>query len=475
MDVDARISRSRSPGTGVAREWQRGAIAFLLGCQLLTACGERPALPNLVLVTIDTLRPDRLACYGGPEHVGTGLCALGIRGTRFVWAFAPAPSTAPSIASILTSQYPSTHAVHQQASSILADDVLTVAELLSQAGYATAAFVSNPVLSRLRNLDQGFEIYDDRMTRSEPNRRLKEREAAATTDDALAWARVSRSPWFLWVHYQDPHGPYDPPGSRPSPEQPAGDPLPRLQDHSGLHGIPRYQVLPGLQSAAAYEHQYVEEVRYVDLHVARLISGLDALGGPNAILITADHGEAFGEDDYFFAHGHSVGLDQIRVPLLVRVPGRDVSPRVSVQPVSTLDIAPTLLKLAQVPIPATFVGRALPLSAGEEASLEAGRAIFAEHPLRLAVISGDSYYARDRFALEGPVQDRISGGPLLPLPPRVARLGADGDPPSYRAAGSASLEPLLSSFAGSHPLREVKDATLAPGDLERLQALGYLE
>jgi arylsulfatase A-like enzyme len=472
--VDARIARSRSLEHGAAARGRR-RITLLAGALLLGACADQPPLPNLVLITIDTLRPDRLACYGGPEHVGTGLCSLGIDGARFVWAFAPASSTAPSIASVLTSLYPSAHAVRQQATSTLDDDALTVAELLSNAGYATAAFVSNPVLSRPRNLDQGFEIYDDRMTRSERNRRLMEREAEPATDAALSWARVARSPWFLWVHYQDPHGPYDPPGSRPSVEPPGGDPMPLLEDHSGLRGIPRYQALGGMRSAAAYEGRYLEEVRYVDLHVARLIAGLDALAEPNAILLTADHGEAFGEDDYFFAHGHSLGLDQIRVPLLVRPPGENLAPRVSAHPVSTLDVAPTLLKLAGLPIPPAFVGRALPLSTAEEAALAPERTIFAEHPLRLAVISGGLYYARDRWPLEGPVRDRISGGPLLPLPPRVARLGEEGRYPAYEPAGATSLETPLASFADSHPQREVTDAALAPDDLERLQALGYLE
>jgi arylsulfatase len=471
--VDARIARSRSLEHGAAARGRR-RITLLAGALLLGACADQPPLPNLVLITIDTLRPDRLACYGGPEHVGTGLCSLGIDGARFVWAFAPASSTAPSIASVLTSLYPSAHAVRQQATSTLDDDALTVAELLSNAGYATAAFVSNPVLSRPRNLDQGFEIYDDHMTRSERNRRLMEREAEPATDAALSWARVARSPWFLWVHYQDPHGPYDPPGSRPSVEPPGGDSLPLLDDHSGLRGIPRYQALGEVRSATAYERRYLEEVRYVDLHVARLIAGLDALDEANAILLTADHGEALGEDEYFFAHGHSLGLDQIRVPLLVRLPARDFEARVSARPVSTLDIAPTLLQLAGLPIPPSFVGRPLPLAASDEAA-PGERTIYAEHPLRLAVISGSLYYARDRWPLEGPVRDRISGGPLTPLPPRIARLSPDGADPGYESAGETSLEASLVSFAESHPQREVRDAALAPGDLERLRALGYLE
>jgi hypothetical protein len=190
-----------------ARLWLTGLAAM---CTALAACGVgSESRTSLLLITIDTLRADRLACYGGNPETGRELCRLANEGRRFIWAFATAPSTGPSVASILTSQYPVRHGVTQIQRTQLRDSALSVAELLSEAGYQTAAFVSNPVLGRHRNLGQGFDVYDDRMTRPERNRPLMvERTAADTTDAVLAWAReAARAPLFLWVHYQDPHGP----------------------------------------------------------------------------------------------------------------------------------------------------------------------------------------------------------------------------------------------------------------------------
>jgi arylsulfatase len=245
------------------------------------------------------------------------LCSLADGGIRFEWAFSTAPYTAPSIASILTGLYPSVHGVRQSAVSYLREEFDTLPELLRAAGYETAAFISNPVLERSHRLDQGFGVFDQEMPREERNRPgVVERVAQSATDAALAWAQIAAEPpWFMWVHFQDPHGPYEPPDASMGYDEKGGTRLPVLEtDHSGLGGIPSYQALPGLFTREAYERRYADEIRYLDGHLKRLVEGLDALGDPPAVLVTADHGEAFGEDGYYFAHGHSVGLDQIRVP-----------------------------------------------------------------------------------------------------------------------------------------------------------------
>ncbi len=450
-----------------------GALALALACSR----DAPPAPPNLLLVTADTLRADRLACYGGPEVAGTGICSLALHGGRFAWAFSAAPSTAPSIASILTSRHPSQHGVGELADTRLDDGVETVAEVLAGAGYATAAFVSNPVLQRPRNLGQGFEIYDDRMHARERNRPLRERDAAATTDAALAWARVVRAPWCLWVHYPDPHGPYEPRGAPAARDTPGAERLPLLTDHSGFGGIPAYQQLPGARSPEAYARRYLDEVRHLDLHVARLVAGLDALGAPPAVLFTADHGEAFGEDGYWVAHGHSLGLDQIRVPLLVR-PSPPARPFVLRAAVSTLDLAPTLLRLARLGAPAAFEGEALPLT--ETDAADPARVIFAEHRKRLAALRGDRYFARDRDGFVAPEPDPVSGGRWLPLPPRSARLGDDGAGlPAYEAGAgdgpAAALAAALAGFAARAPVATGTTAPLSGEARDALRALGYLE
>jgi arylsulfatase len=455
----------------------RALLPLWLALGLAAAgCGQgREPRPNLLLVSVDTLRPDRLACYGGREDIGAGLCGLARRGTRFVWAFSSAPSTAPSVASLLTSRYPSQHGVSERANTTLPDEAVSVAELLRDAGYTTAAFVSNPVLSQARNLSQGFTIYDDRSTRRERNRRrFTEREAAATSDAALAWARVAREPWFLWVHYQDPHGPYDPPSAAPITDPPEAKALPVLEDHSGYGGIPRYQVLGDLRSWDAYARRYLDEVRYLDVHLARLVADLDALGSPLGVLLTADHGEAFGEDGYYFAHGHSLSLDQIRVPLLARPPEAGRESSVVSEAVSTLDVAPTLLAWAGLQAPAEFEGEVLPGPGDPTGS----RSLFAEHRLRTAVIRDGIYYARDRESFDAARRDPVSGGALHPLPARTARLAASETPslPPYEEPGGLASE--LEGELASRPDAESGKAPRVPLSeevREQMRSLGYLE
>lgn len=437
------------------------ALLLLLGC---AAASTEP--PNLLLISVDTLRADHLSCYGGPPDVGTRICALADTGTRFVWAFSTAPYTAPSVASLLTSRYPSRHGVRQASGSALRREETSVAELLRKAGYTTAAFVSNPVLERFRNFRQGFEVYDVHMTRSERNRPARERDAVATTDAALAWAgRAPRRPWFLWVHFQDPHGPYEPPGAPPAHDPPGAIALPVHENESGLHGIPAYQALPGVFSRAAYEGRYFDEIRHVDAQVDRLVRGLDALGAPPAILFTSDHGEAFGEDGFYFSHGQSVGLDQIRVPLLWR-PASPQRALVSARPATLLDVAPSLLAAAGVAIPATLEGRPLPL---RDEPLDP-RPIFAEHRQRLAVIVDGTYYSRDRKAHD----------PAPWYPARMARLPSDGATPETLYPPETDLPASLEA-----PLREFqRSSAAAPADTRvevppetrrRMRALGYVE
>ena len=456
------------------------AAAALALCGVL-ACASVARPPNLLLIVVDTLRADRLACYGGPADLGRSMCALADRGARFVWAVATAPYTAPSVASILTSRYPSVHGLSQFSGDPLADEIGTLAEVLSGAGYDTAAFVSNPVIRRQRALDRGFAVYDDQLGRAERNRpQYRERVAAHTTDAALAWARDAAEPWFLFVHYQDPHGPYAPPGTGAAEDAAGEDVLPVLADHSGFRGIPSYQAMKGAFSARTYERRYAEEIRYLDGHVQRLVAGLDALGARPAVLLTADHGEALGEDEYYFAHGHSLGIDQIRVPLLWRpaAPGR---PQVNPDAVSTLDVAPTLLRAAGLALPEGFQGRPLPVGeAPARESAAAQRAIFSEHPARSAVVVGDTYFARDLVALEGAVADPNAGGRMHPLQARTARLGAGGEPPTYEpVAPGTTFEP-HESMLRRHVERteSARDAARLPPDAEwraLLRELGYVE
>ena len=459
------------------------AVATALGLLVaLAGCGPGVPRPNLLLVTVDTLRADRLACYGGPADVGRSICALAASGTRFQWAFSTAPTTAPSVASILSSLYPVQHRLNQNVRSFLGAEIVTLAEVLHEAGYHTAAFVSNPVLRRVRRLDQGFDVYDQQMERRESNRRFYvERHARATTDAALAFANgPARAPWFLWVHYQDPHGPYRPPGAPPARDARGGAKLRRLDDDTGRGGIPAYQVQEGARTRETYERRYLAEIRFVDQEVGRLLRRLDALGEPPVVLLTADHGEALGEDDYFFAHGHSVGLDQIRVPLVLRP---SVGEAVVDTPVSLVDVAPTLLHRAGLPLPDAFVGRPLgggPDSPdGERASPNGERALFAEATRRMAVVRGSAYYARDRY----PDATTAPGGRAWSdahptLPARTAALEGDAAPAYTPEDGAppAELEASLVRFLEANPYLPGHEHPRVPADVrEQLRALGYTQ
>ncbi len=453
-------------------------VATCLALVLAGGCGPASPPPNLLLVSIDTLRADRLACYGGPADAGVALCALALHGTRYAWAFATAPATAPSVASLLTGRYPRSHGLRQEARSRLREEVPTLAETLRAAGYATAAFVSNPVLGRRRRLDRGFETYDERLPRRERNRPgYRERTARDTSDAALAWVSEAREPWFVWVHYQDPHGPYEPPGALPALDPPGGEPLPILDEDSGAGGIPAYQALAGVRTREAYEARYLAEVRYLDGELGRLVQEIDATGRPPLVVATADHGEAFGEDGFFFAHGHSVGLDQIRVPLLVRTiePGR---PRVVETPVSLVDVAPTLLRAAGLgseTLPGSE-GRGLP--GPDEAA--PGRPVFAEHRRQVAVVQGGGYFARDRSPGAGADPDgRRWDGKSPALPARTAALPSDGPPGAYESsetrAGENPLEPLLAEFLDRGFVVPVYGPEVPEAIRTQLRALGYEE
>jgi arylsulfatase A-like enzyme len=439
-----------------------------LAALALAACGGGASRPNLLLVTVDTLRADRLACYGGRPDAGLALCGIADRGVRYHWAFSTASSTAPAVASLLTSRYPSEHGVVQAFVNALAPEERTLAEELAAAGYDTAAVVSNPVLAPERAFDQGFASYEATMTRPEANRSdYMERAAADTTDAALAWLRTARAPWFLWVHYQDPHGPYEPPGAPRARDREGARVLPVLEDHSGRGGIPKYQVLPGVRGVETYEARYAAEIDYLDRELSRLLRSCCAGGDPVGVLLTADHGESFGEEDYWFAHGHSLGVELVRVPLLWRPPGGREASTVSV-PVSLLDVAPTLLRAAGIVPPPSFAG--MPLAPPEAAPV---RTFFAEHPLRRAVVSGLHYYARDVAEFRAPVPDPMSGGRLHPLPPRAVRLdpGAIAREAALDAAEGRRLDELLAARAGA----KSGAPALSPEDRRNLEALGYLE
>jgi arylsulfatase A-like enzyme len=300
--------------------------------------------------------------------VSPAIDALAARGVVYERAVAASSRTAPSHASILTSRFARDHAIGSVNGATRIRDEDTLASVLRASGYQTAAFVSNSVLERRTGLDKGFAVYDDELPEAEANRRLVfERRADATTARALAWLGGARDPWLLWVHYNDPHGPYDPPPphdddpslsgvargmARNAPE----NPLPVLGDQSGKAGIPAYQVLPELRLPREYRARYAREIRFLDGWLGRLLESAEAAASDAGlvVLLTADHGESQGEEGVYFTHGDGTAPDLAHVPFILMAP--ELAPGRSRDLVHHVDVLPTLLDLVGVPAPAGSAG-----------------------------------------------------------------------------------------------------------------------
>ncbi len=313
------------------------AIAALSLTALLgTACSDaapRGPARRVILITCDTLRADRLGCYGYGRPTSPRIDALARESTLFTNAWSASSLTGPSLSSLHTGRYPDEVGASPTNRDLMPREAVTLAEKARDAGIATAAFVSNGVLRRAPaqqgdiGLQQGFQVYDDVMTDREINRDLLERTADDCTDATLKWVakRSADEPFFLWVHYQDPHGPYTPPAEHLSlfERDHAGQkPLPASADHGGRDRIPKYQLLGNERRPGPYEDRYDAEIHFFDQHLGRLIDGLVARGlyEDSLIVFTADHGESLGDHGWWFCHGENLHRELVRVPLLVRYP-----------------------------------------------------------------------------------------------------------------------------------------------------------
>jgi len=263
--------------------------------------------PSILLVTLDTTRADSI----GPDADGVetpAFNALAARGRHFQRAYAPAPQTLPSHASMMTGLYPAGHGIHENA-RYLGDAQPLLAEKLREAGYQTAAFVSAYPLAKQFGLARGFDLYDDGTTPGQA-----ERSALETTDRALAFLQSANGqPLFLWVHYFDPHHPYTPP--EPFRSRYANDP-------------------------------YLGEIAAMDEQLGRLIDAFESrIGGAGAIVVAGDHGESLGEHGES-QHGNLIYDGAMRVPLVISGPG--VSEESVASPVSIRRIFHTVLDWAGI-------------------------------------------------------------------------------------------------------------------------------
>lgn len=338
------------------RRWHcRGlALVFFLIGFLGAGCRSQTHAPDIVLYVVDTLRADALGFYSGNTERTPHFNRVAHEGARFERAYANSSWTRPSVASLLTGQYPQTHGARTRFDR-LREDLPTLPELLRSAGYQTVAIVANPNLASAFGFGRGFdhfiELYEpvDRVRPIEPQELIA--PGARVVERALEWWRNKDSrPLFLFVFSIDPHAPYTP----PPPYDRKYDP-----DYSGDYDgsfASLFRLAIAGQAADPRDLRHVRalydgEVAYADEQFGRLLAELDRAPSTRApiLIVTSDHGEEFLEHGKL-DHGQTLFEEVIRIPLVIRWRGR-IEPQDVNVPVSLVDVFPTLLELAGVPPP----------------------------------------------------------------------------------------------------------------------------
>lgn len=342
------------------RRWVRAALICAAGAAVRCAGAGAPDRPDILLVTVDTLRADHCSAYGYDRPTTPRLEALARRGIQFDTVYAPMSTTAPAHATLFTGLLPLWHGLLKNG-QVLAKGHRMLAATLQEAGYRTGAVVSSFALDRRFGLDPGFASYDDKFSGRDPTMQKGtwegqvvdtpfDRRADETRARAVEWLRGhgylergrprGQAPFFLWVHFFDPHNPYDPPRGHRERFPPRG-----------------VDVLAG--EIAAYDG----EIHFADAEVGALLDALAAAGrlGRTVTVVTADHGEGLMQHGHMW-HGLQIYEEAVRVPLVVHWPDGLPTPRRVAAPVQLADVAPTLAELA---------GLSWPQPAGQGRSLAA--------------------------------------------------------------------------------------------------------
>lgn len=322
---------------------------------------DRPArqpLPrgNVFLISVDALRADVLSPYGAAVSHTPQVAHIAERAVVFEDAFAVKPTSAPSMASLLTGRYPAGHGVRDNRIA-LPPGIPTLAEMLAGEGYATAGFVTNPNFSSDFGFQRGFATYHYRESGTDADGLVTDSTDPEVVDEALAWTREHIGQrLFVWVHVNAPHSPYLPPLDLRPALRPGAGPWFNVLNMPGH--LARVEGLRTYFDRGVYRALYEAEVASMDRQVGRLIQGLAALGvlDDAHVILLADHGEAFGEGDDF-GHGGSLHHAETRVPLLWQLPGsRRGGARVKTT-VDLVDVLPTLWNLTGHERPPAVDGR----------------------------------------------------------------------------------------------------------------------
>jgi arylsulfatase A-like enzyme/Tfp pilus assembly protein PilF len=404
--------------------------------------------PNIILITLDTTRADRMGFLGSQRGLTPNLDALALRSVVFTRAYAQVPLTTPSHAAMLTGTYPQYNHV-EDLGAPLGVNLPYLPDLLHQHGYHTGAFIGAYILDPKGHVapgfDRGFDLYDAPFHQRKPGEdRYKsvERRAEDVANSALGWiSRHQKGPFFAWLHFYDAHDPYDPP--------------PPFKE--------RYAAAP-----------YDGEIAYTDAVVGDLLGMLRRHGlYDNAvILIVADHGEAFGEHGEE-RHGMLLYDETIHVPLLVKLPGGKSAGKRVESRVALADVAPTLLEQAGAPAAKDMQGKSLvPLMTGTKAI--AGEDKTSDRP-----IYSETDYAHRSFGWSE-LRSWRGGKYLYVQAPKRELYDQSSDPDALQNLAAASkavadtLDGQLSDFQQRTASAQTEHAKLDPAQAESLRALGYL-
>jgi len=327
-------------------------VVFAPSCNIISKRRD----PNVLLIVIDTLRADHLGCYGYEKTTSPQIDRFSKTGVQFQNVYCQMPTTGPSHAAIFTSRYPRNHGVLKNG-WILPNTYQTIAETLKKNYYTTSAIVSSFVLSSKFGYSQGFDNYDDEISKegSIPHSKLgeehkvteeSEQRADITTRKAVNWIRKNRDDkFFLWVHYYDPHWPYEPPKSY-------------VKDFLKKNMNRNEKIVAN----------YDGEIRFVDDEVGKLLNAVKSLelDSNTLIIIMSDHGEGLGQHGWM-RHGMFLYDEQCRIPLIMKFP--NVIPenlRIN-NFIEAIDVAPSILDLLGLESEKGFIGKSfLPMFQGEK-------------------------------------------------------------------------------------------------------------
>jgi arylsulfatase A-like enzyme len=431
-----------------------GLLAGLAGAAALLAACPAPSRPAqaIVLVSFDTLRPDHLGCYGYSRPTSPNLDAFRRDAVLFSQAIANAPSTLPSHASILTSLIPHHHGASISRGTALGPGHVTLAEVLRDRGFATAAFHDGAQLAPVWGLDQGFDTYAS----PEPRRHFPAQVRAA-----LSWIETRRGePFFLFLHTYEAHRPYNP---APRFREALGVAHLRAEAEDPSIGRLVQDVHEGRRSPSPADVErvvglYDASIRSADDAFGQLVHGLKERGlyDEALVVVTSDHGEELGEHGQVAWHSHTLYDELLRIVLLVKLPGSRHAGRTEGAQVRGIDLAPTILAAAGVPPPAAFEGASLlPLLDGGPPPPQA--AVAAYDGGHLSALREPGWKLNDRRLFD------------LAADPGETRNVVASNPGKAR-----ELRERKQRLIASRPIP--KPAPVAPDEttLEQLRALGYL-